>query len=103
MDNEMTKMLIECFNGKGAHVDALKAIADLTASEARTPPKPGIHGIWANLHHMVFWYDVTLEAIQGKKMDWKERRKKEWPSEKEMEDDRHWEKLTSKFKKDLEN
>lgn len=57
--------LTELLRGRGAHVDPVAAVADLTAEQAglRAPGQP--HTVWQIVSHLSYWMEAELQAIEG--------------------------------------
>ncbi|MFX1535161.1 MAG: DinB family protein [Promethearchaeota archaeon] len=102
MEELMVNRLIKCFRGKDTHVDPLKALKGLDAADARNEPAQGIHSIWANLYHIVFWYNIALDAVRGIDTDWKSLQGKDWLTPEEMKDDSKWTELVASFGQSIE-
>ena len=90
MEEKMVNRLISSFRGKDTHVDPLKALKGLSAVDARSEPTQGVHSIWLNLYHIVFWHKITLDAVRGTETDWKSIQGKDWLTPEEMKDDSKW-------------
>jgi uncharacterized damage-inducible protein DinB len=89
--------LINGLHAKHTHVEPRKALQDLTATEAQQEPAPGVHSVWTNLYHMVFWQDITIDAIRGKRIDWENLKGKDWLPSSKMNSDEAWEQLKERF------
>lgn len=56
-----------------------KALEGLTASQAAWKPHLGRHSIWQNVHHLLFWRQVTLRLARGEsRPDDAETRHRNW-------------------------
>lgn len=88
--------------GKQTHVSPERAISGLDSNTAKKKLGDNSHSIWELLHHIVVWQDVTIDAINGKDVDWKEVHARNWPSNKELLSDSDWEKLVKQFYSGLE-
>ncbi len=98
---KIEEYLIHGLHAKHTHVDPIKALQGLTANEARQEVAPGVHSVWTNLYHLVFWQDVTLDAIRGKTIDWENLKNKDWLPSSKMTSDEAWEQLKERFMKGL--
>ena len=61
-----------------------KALDGLSAAQAAGRPPTGIHSIWQNVHHLLFWRQVTLGLTRGEsRPDAAETKRRNWeePSE----------------------
>lgn len=97
----MKELIVTMFKdgvyGKLTHVEPKKALKGLTAENARKTLSSKSHSCWDILHHTVVWQDFTIDAIEGKDIDWKEVHKFEWPTDEEKADDASWGALVEKF------
>jgi uncharacterized damage-inducible protein DinB len=87
--------------GKNAHYDVLKALQGITAEEARKQPIKNERSIWDHLYHIVFWHNVTLRAIQGKKIDWKAIQGTDWLPQNAKLTEKSWKDLVKSFSNHL--
>lgn len=105
MKKWIQEALIQGFHGKNTHADVLQVLKGLTAKDARYVPQKGIHSIWSHLFHMVFWYRISVQAIEGETIDWQtyDTKGKEWPDQLEMQKDANWNALVTTFTEFLGN
>jgi len=97
MQDTLREIIKDGLAGKHTHINPITALKDLTPEIARK--KSETHSCWGLLHHIVLWQDAIIEAINGKKIEWKEIEKNNWPSEDRMQDDKEFYELVSKFEK----
>ena len=98
----LTASLKNSIKGKGIHVDPLVALENLTAEMAAKIPEQSEHSCWHILHHIVFWQDLMLEALRGKKdVKWPKTNEPSWPKEL-PKDGKKWDELVQHFKEGLE-
>jgi uncharacterized damage-inducible protein DinB len=74
--------LRELVYGKGAHVDPVACIEDISADlAARTVAGyPYPHSIWQIVEHMNYWMDYDLSKIAGENRHYPDRAIESWPS-----------------------
>ena len=100
MDNLTASILTDGLLGKYTHMNPMKALEGISASVAQKEPAPGVHSIWANLYHMLFWYELIMQTIHDPDVDWKSVQGKDWPSTTKL-DDAEWSRLLASFGKSL--
>ncbi len=105
MDKQIKDILSEAFHGNDAHIDPVKVITDLSFELAiqNLEEVPSSKTIWDNLHHMVIWQDVCINAIEGNEVDWEVIETINWPDEEIHEEERTpetFENLKQKFVED---
>jgi uncharacterized damage-inducible protein DinB len=98
IQDALDETFVEGLSGKHTHVHPTTALRDLLPSLARKRPSDVTHSCWEILHHMVVWQDYTISMLRGEPTDWKTVTKIEWPRKEELEDDRGWENLVTRFK-----
>jgi uncharacterized damage-inducible protein DinB len=98
---DLSKMFKHGLQGDFTHIHPLKALEGVTAADARSEPAAGVHSIWANLYHMLFWHKLILQTIHDPKVDWKAAQGKDWPPTTKL-DDTEWNQLLDTFHKSLE-
>jgi uncharacterized damage-inducible protein DinB len=76
----MTDALLELVYGKGAHVDPIACIDDISAELAalRVPGYP--HSIWQIVLHMNYWMDHDLAAVRGEHPRYPDHAIESWPA-----------------------
>lgn len=97
MGQTMADMLRIALDGRGSHTQSIKIIDGLDQSMATHASDGDIFTSWELLWHLVFWQDLTIEALMGKKIDWKWAMKNDWPSA-EIQAKDSWEDLVKRFK-----
>jgi uncharacterized damage-inducible protein DinB len=63
----MSQVLVELFHGKGAHVDPIACIEDLSADLAAKQIPGFPHSIGQLVFHMNYWMSYELRRIRGEK------------------------------------
>lgn len=98
----LTAALKNSLNGKGIHIDPMKALENLTPEMAAQVPEKSQHSCWHILHHIVFWQDLMLEALRGEKeVKWPKNNEPSWPSS-ISGNKKDWDKLVERFRVGLE-
>ncbi len=98
MKDQLVKIIINGLHGKNTHIKPEKVIAGLNPDNASKKPEESNHSCWELLHHIVVWQEAILEAIEGKKVDWKEVEKNHnWPSDEYLSNDSNFSSLVDKF------
>jgi uncharacterized damage-inducible protein DinB len=72
--------LRELVYGKGAHVDPVACIEDLSAEAAARTAGGYPHTIWQIIDHMSYWMDYELAKIDGKNPYYPNHAIESWPS-----------------------
>ena len=88
--------------GKNSHADSLEAVSGLAAEQAAAKTHEGVHNIWENLWHAVFWQRLLLDGVQGRPVDWKDQIGKDFPSERAPASQEEWDKLVAEFSAGVE-
>ena len=82
--------LIELLHGKGAHVDPIACIDDLSAELAARQVGGFPHSIWQLVFHMNYWMDYELRRIRGQKPVYPEHNSESFPPTPSPADAREW-------------
>jgi uncharacterized damage-inducible protein DinB len=98
----MTAALKNSINGKHIHIDPMAALKNLTPEMASKVPEKGEHSCWHILHHTLFWQDLMLDALRGKKnVKFPRNNEPSWPKDLSL-DSTKWDELVHRFKSGLE-
>ncbi len=100
MDNLISNIIADGLLGKFTHIHPLKALEGINAADAQREPAPGVHSIWENLYHILFWHNLIMKTIHDADVDWKAAQGKDWPSTNKL-DDKEWNKQITAFRKSL--
>jgi uncharacterized damage-inducible protein DinB len=73
--------LIELLRGKGAHVDPMACVEDLSADWAGKKLTGHPHTIWQILGHISYWMDYEVKRIAGKRPTYPEHAAESWPAD----------------------
>jgi uncharacterized damage-inducible protein DinB len=71
----------ELLRGKGAHVDPVASLAEVTAGVAGRTLEGYPHSIWQIVGHMNYWMDYELRRIGGQRPTHPEHAILSWPAE----------------------
>ena len=84
------RTLRELVYGKGAHVDPVACVEDLSAELAakRVPGYP--HSIWQIVEHMIYWMEYEFQKISGGGPHYPEHAIESWRSEPESSSAETW-------------
>jgi len=61
------------------HSAPKKVLKDISSDIAVKRMNSSTHTIWELLSHLVFWQDITIEAIEEKEVDWSRSKTENWP------------------------
>ena len=67
------------------HAPPEKVLKNLTVDVALKKVGPHTHTIWDLIHHITFWQDITIDAVDDKDVDWSRSKTENWPSAAEMD------------------
>jgi uncharacterized damage-inducible protein DinB len=72
-------ILRELVYGKGAHVDPIACVEDISAELAARTAGDYPHSIWQILEHMNYWMDYDLGNVAGESRPYPEKAIESWP------------------------
>jgi uncharacterized damage-inducible protein DinB len=72
--------LRELVYGKGAHVDPVACVEDISAELATSTVAGYPHSIWQIVEHMNYWMDYDLGKIAGENRPYPEKAIESWPA-----------------------
>jgi uncharacterized damage-inducible protein DinB len=72
--------LRELVYGKGAHVDPVACVEDISAELAKRTVAGYPHSIWQIVEHMNYWMDYDLGKIAGEVRPYPEKAIESWPT-----------------------
>jgi uncharacterized damage-inducible protein DinB len=90
------RALAELLRGKGAHVDPLACVEDISAEVASRQVDGFPHSIGGLVFHMNYWMDYDLRRIRGECPKYPEHNSESFPS-REIFDQQEWDGLRGKF------
>lgn len=98
----LTASLKNSIKGEHIHVNPMNALENLTPEMAAKVPEDSEHSCWHILYHIVFWQDLMLEALRGKKdVNWPKNNEPSWPKEL-PKNSKKWEELVQHFKSGMQ-
>lgn len=91
------RVLTELLRGKGAHVDTIACVEDISAEDAarRVPGFP--HSIAHLVFHMNYWMDYELRRIRGEKPLYPEHNSESFPPTSDPVDSEEWDQLRERL------
>ena len=101
MVEQYSKILICGLRGTNSHVKPLVALEGLTAKDASRRPDGKNHSIWEILHHMVYWQDLILNTLKGKKVKWPKHAEEGWMRGSGSSKKEEWDQLIKRFRNGL--
>ncbi len=89
--------LRELVHGKGAHVDPVACVEDLSAELAARRVAGYPHSIWQIVLHMNYWMDHDLASIAGEKPRYPDHAIESWPPHPESGSESQWQAARQRF------
>jgi uncharacterized damage-inducible protein DinB len=94
--------LRELIYGKGAHVDPVSAVEDISAQNAARRLEGYPHSIWQIVEHMNYWMSYELARIAGEKPYYPQKAIESWPAHPEgggegVAAEEHWQATIGRF------
>jgi uncharacterized damage-inducible protein DinB len=96
-------ILIELLHGKGAHVEPVACVQDLSAELAGRKDAAYPHSIWQILWHMNYWMDYELKRIRGEHPVYPEHAGESWPSDSVPPGEEEWSQGVKRFSSLIED
>jgi uncharacterized damage-inducible protein DinB len=90
-------ILIELLHGKGAHVDSLACVEDVSAKLAGCKCAAFPHSIWQVLWHMNYWMDYELKRIRDERPIYPSHATESWPGDSALPDEEGWKQTVDRF------
>lgn len=94
-----TRVLQELLRGRGAHVDPIACVEDVTAERAGQVIQGFPHSIWQLLSHLNFWMDYDLERIRGNSPHYPTHNDESFPPASAPRDEAEWIEQVARFTK----
>jgi uncharacterized damage-inducible protein DinB len=85
--------MTELLRGRGAHVDPLACVEDISAEVAARQVENFPHSIGQLVFHMNYWMDYELRRIRGGKPKYPEHNAESFPPAPSPADEKAWERL----------
>jgi uncharacterized damage-inducible protein DinB len=92
-----SRALIELLRGKGAHVDPMACVEDLSSDLAAKQVEGFPHSIGQLVFHMNYWMDYDLRRIRGENPKYPEHNSESFPSPSTPADAQEWDRLREEF------
>jgi uncharacterized damage-inducible protein DinB len=89
--------LRELVYGKGAHVDPVACVEDISAELALRTVAGYPHSIWQIVEHMNYWMDYDLTKIAGENPYYPKQAIESWPVHPSPKDEQAWQATTRRF------
>jgi uncharacterized damage-inducible protein DinB len=80
MDGMGDTTLRELVYGKGAHVDPVACVEDISAELAARTVAGYPHSIWQIVEHMNYWMDYDLAEVAGENRPYPDKAIESWPT-----------------------
>jgi uncharacterized damage-inducible protein DinB len=92
-----SRALIELLRGKGAHVDPVACVEDLSADLAAKQVEGFPHSIGQLVFHLNYWMDYDLRRIRGENPKYPEHNSESFPFPSTPIDAQEWDRLREEF------
>jgi uncharacterized damage-inducible protein DinB len=92
-----SRELTELLRGKGAHVDPIACIEDISADLAAGHAPGFPHSIGQLIFHMSYWMDYDLRRARGEKPAYPKHNAESFPSKPTPADAAEWDKMRKQF------
>jgi len=93
--------LRELVYGKGAHVDPVACVEDISAELAARIVAGYPHSIWQLVEHMNYWMDFEWGKIQGSNPHYPDKAIESWPPHQQPASEEQWQATRQHFVEDL--
>jgi uncharacterized damage-inducible protein DinB len=91
------QILRELVYGRGAHVDPLACVEDISSELAMRRVENYPHCIWQLVLHINYWMDYDFRTIAGEAPRYPERAIESWPATPNAANDEQWKSTTARF------
>lgn len=91
------RILVELLRGKGAHVDPVACVEDITAELAGRQDAAFPHSIWQILWHLNYWMGYELKRIRGEGPGYPGHATDSWPSDSALPSEEEWSQAVDRF------
>ena len=99
MSDSGSRVLIELLAGRGAHVDPVACVADLSAELAGQAVAGSPHTVWQLLWHLNFWMNYDLSRVRGDAAPYPVHNAETFPPGAAPGGDAEWQQALSAFKR----
>jgi len=87
--------------GKGAHVDPVACVEDISANVASRKVAGYPHSIWQIVLHMSYWMDYEFRKVAGENPSYPDKAIESWPEHPSPTDEAQWQASRTHFVEDL--
>lgn len=91
------RALTELLRGKGAHVDPIACVEDLSAELAARHAAGFPHSVGQLVFHMNYWMDYELRRIRGERPEYPEHSSESFPTAPSPADGQEWDVLRARM------
>jgi uncharacterized damage-inducible protein DinB len=91
------KTIRELVYGKGAHVDPIACVEDVSSELATRTVVAYPHSIWQIVEHMNYWMDYELKKIAGDSPAYPGHAIESWPAHPTPVTEKRWKAVTRRF------
>ncbi len=102
-DETLKKVIDGALSGKGAHVEASKAVEGLDWKIAGERPPAIPHSIFQLLNHVVFWQEWAVKWLNGEKPAIPKHASGSWPGDERPANLEEWEQAIRRLDKALDD
>lgn len=95
------RTLRELVYGKGAHVDPVACLEDISAELAARKVAGYPHSIWQIVMHMSYWMDYEFRKVAGDNPSYPDKAIESWPEHPSPSDEAQWRTTRTHFVDDL--
>jgi uncharacterized damage-inducible protein DinB len=89
--------LRELVYGKGAHVDPIACVEDISATLATRTVNGYPHSIWQIVEHMSYWMEYEVRRIAGERPSYPTHAIESWPAHPDFASDDQWQATRQRF------
>jgi uncharacterized damage-inducible protein DinB len=93
----LQRALTELFRGKGAHVDPIACVEDVSADLAARKVEGFPHSIAHLVFHLNYWMSYELRRIRGEKPAYPEHNSESFPATSAAADEEEWNRVRRDF------
>ena len=89
--------LRELVYGRGAHLDPVACVEDISAAVATRTVEGYPHSIWQIVEHMNYWMEYDLRKVSGENPPYPEKAIESWLAPPNPADEKQWQATTRRF------
>lgn len=87
----------ELVYGKGAHVDPMACVEDISSSLATRTVAGYPHSIWQIIEHMNYWMEYEVRRVDGHSVEYPEHAIESWPAHPDPAGEVQWSATRQRF------